>query len=134
MTRRTDYWWCLVDRKDPDHILFTAPTAQALADKLGLKVGTILKSIWQHENGRIQTCRYRKIRRTGGSRPYTISNGRFWWVECTTDKYEYTVNVCDTVQELSRVTGKSVENIRTIVCKGESGAIKHPRFRRVLKV
>lgn len=134
MARRRTFWWCLVDRHDPGHILYKAPTAQMLADKLGVKRGSILSAVWHFERGDTETCRYRKIKMNDGRGPVANGSGAFYWIEVTRDEQELPVHICNSSQELAKVTGVSQDTIITLVSRGERGTIKNPRFRRVLKV
>ncbi len=53
------------------------------------------------------------------------------WMEVTKDKYELPVAVADDAYKLSELTGASVNNIRSTVCRYEHGEIKRSRFVRV---
>lgn len=61
----------------------------------------------------------------------------YLWLMVTPDKYELPVLVCDSIAELSAISGKSETNIRSIVCKAEKkeagNKIAHVSFRRVPK-
>jgi hypothetical protein len=53
------------------------------------------------------------------------------WIKVTRDKYELPVAVADSVQELSAMTGHSVQTIRSIISRQKHGRIKFSQFIRI---
>lgn len=53
------------------------------------------------------------------------------WMKVTQDKYEHPVAVADSVQELSRITGDSVNSIRSWMSHYKSGRLKTRKFVKV---
>lgn len=55
----------------------------------------------------------------------------FVYMMVTKDKYELPLAVVDSAEELSKISGKSVNTIRSSACHVKTGKLKHSAFHRI---
>ena len=53
------------------------------------------------------------------------------YMEVTKDGYEFPIYICDSIKELSRLSGASENNIKSCLSKVKSGVLKKCRFVKV---
>ena len=53
------------------------------------------------------------------------------YLEITTDEYELPIVVAESVPELAKLSGASINAIRSALCRQRNGKLKNSRFREV---